>query len=445
MKIAQSAVQGIGMSTKEIRGTWSNNPNHALAVSLFFTRATNQRIMLGTEPGHVLSTSLLYKSLLHDSRFMQVPVSRSAPGDIVVQSGLKPEGYAGIVVDHGRIVSDSSNRVRNNSSLVELQRRLPPTLLFRYIGVQKYPGYTLTTLANAGYNPDESRVPAGQPGGGQWTTGGAGAKAQSPQIAFGGRQATETEAVKALWAALAESIKAGGQHPTRAQLEQFSEAFDALQKYLVDHGMTPEEAFEAVNDAVRNLTRPGSGPNPGSEGVLGTYLGKPAGADIAQILAAAILGRSNVPDKGGDSKPPETGSATEKSAGDDLSGGKSLPTNEKGLTGGGEKNVPKDPSAASVIDKLQHYTLNPDHPDGRDKARWFKQALGYTRENAEGLAKQLVFDESKAVKTAVTPYGTKFNQTINVVGANGRTIPVKTAWIRGSDGVARLVTAVPGD
>jgi hypothetical protein len=61
------------------------------------------------------------------------------------------------------------------------------------------------------------------------------------------------------------------------------------------------------------------------------------------------------------------------------------------------------------------------------------------------LAKQLVFDESKAVKTAATPYGTKFNQTINVVGANGKTIPVKTAWIRGSDGVARLVTAVPGD
>ena len=41
------------MSTKEIRGTWLNNPNYALAVSLLFTRATNQRIMLGTEPSHV--------------------------------------------------------------------------------------------------------------------------------------------------------------------------------------------------------------------------------------------------------------------------------------------------------------------------------------------------------------------------------------------------------
>ena len=72
MKIAQSAVQGIGMSTKEIRGSWMSTPDYALAVSLLFTRATSQRIMLGTEPNHVLSTSLLCNSLLHDSRFMQV-------------------------------------------------------------------------------------------------------------------------------------------------------------------------------------------------------------------------------------------------------------------------------------------------------------------------------------------------------------------------------------
>ena len=140
VKIAQSAVQGIGMSTKEIRGTWLNNPNHALAVSLLFTRATNQRIMLGTAPSHVLSTSLLYNSLLHDSRFMQVPMSHATPGDIVVRSGLDPDGYAGIVVDDGRIVSDGSKGVQNNSSLVEIQHSLHPTLLFRYIGVQKYPG-----------------------------------------------------------------------------------------------------------------------------------------------------------------------------------------------------------------------------------------------------------------------------------------------------------------
>ena len=65
--------------------------------------------MLGTEPGDVLSTSLLYNSLLHDSRFMQVGMMRAAPGDIVVHSGSLPDGYAGIVVEHERIVSDGSN------------------------------------------------------------------------------------------------------------------------------------------------------------------------------------------------------------------------------------------------------------------------------------------------------------------------------------------------
>jgi hypothetical protein len=99
----------------------------------------------------------------------------------------------------------------------------------------------------------------------------------------------------------------------------------------------------------------------------------------------------------------------------------------------------------SVADKLQRYLLNPDHPEGKDKAKFFERALGYNRQNADGLAKQLVFNEQAAVQTDVTPYGTKFNQIIDVVGDNGRTVPVKTAWIRNNDGVVRLITAVPGD
>ncbi len=104
----------------------------------------------------------------------------------------------------------------------------------------------------------------------------------------------------------------------------------------------------------------------------------------------------------------------------------------------------KSESAASVYDKLSRYLLNADHPIGKSKAMWFRQALGFTRENIDDLAKQLVFDESKAVQTEITKYGTKFNQTINVVGANGRTIPVVTAWIRKLDGVVSLITAFPG-
>ena len=99
-----------------------------------------------------------------------MPLSRDTPGDLVLESGLLPDGFAGIVVDHGRMVSDSRRGVQNNASLVELQSRQPPLLLFRYIGVQRDPDRIAALLANQGYNPEEARRPAGQPGGGQWTT-----------------------------------------------------------------------------------------------------------------------------------------------------------------------------------------------------------------------------------------------------------------------------------
>lgn len=78
-----------------------------------------------------------------------------------------------------------------------------------------------------------------------------------------------------------------------------------------------------------------------------------------------------------------------------------------------------------------------------EKAKWFKDALGFTQDNLEGLAKQLQFDSSKAIQTAVTEYGTNFDQVIKIVGANGRIIDVKFGWIRNKDGVVRLVTGIP--
>jgi hypothetical protein len=97
----------------------------------------------------------------------------------------------------------------------------------------------------------------------------------------------------------------------------------------------------------------------------------------------------------------------------------------------------------SVDDKLMRYLLNPDHEVGGPKAKWFEQALGFNRENASDLAKQIVFDESRAVETGTTQFGTKYNQVIPIVGANGKTIDITFAWIRGNDGVVRLVTAIP--
>jgi len=66
---------------------------------------------------------------------------------------------------------------------------------------------------------------------------------------------------------------------------------------------------------------------------------------------------------------------------------------------------------------------------GGSKAKFFKEALGFTLENSALLAKQIVFNSKQAIKTAVTQHGTKYNQIIPINGANGRTINMKFAWI----------------
>lgn len=81
---------------------------------------------------------------------------------------------------------------------------------------------------------------------------------------------------------------------------------------------------------------------------------------------------------------------------------------------------------------------------GGTKARWFQQALGFTKDNLDALAKQIVFNPTKAVTTEVNQWGQKFTQTITIVGANGKVIDVVFAWIQSkADGIVRLVTAIP--
>lgn len=95
----------------------------------------------------------------------------------------------------------------------------------------------------------------------------------------------------------------------------------------------------------------------------------------------------------------------------------------------------------SVSRKLTSYLLDPNHKDGGPKSDFFKAALGFTRENSDELAKQIVFDETKAVKTVMTEFGQKYRQDILIKGANGREIEVPFIWIKNPDGVVRLVTA----
>ena len=99
----------------------------------------------------------------------------------------------------------------------------------------------------------------------------------------------------------------------------------------------------------------------------------------------------------------------------------------------------------SVSRKLDGYLLNPAHEEGGPKARWLKSALGFSSDNADELAKQLVFDESKAMARELTEFGQKYEQTINLVGANEKVIPTQVVWIKNPDNVTRLVTLIPTD
>jgi hypothetical protein len=100
-------------------------------------------------------------------------------------------------------------------------------------------------------------------------------------------------------------------------------------------------------------------------------------------------------------------------------------------------------SEESIKRKVEGYLLNPEHAKGGPTADWFNQALGFTRENAAELERQIVFDPGKAVQTGVTQFGTTYNHVIPITGANGKTIDVLFGWIRNDDGVVRLVTAIP--
>ncbi len=103
----------------------------------------------------------------------------------------------------------------------------------------------------------------------------------------------------------------------------------------------------------------------------------------------------------------------------------------------------KTATQISVEEKLGKYLLNRQHPVGGSKAKWFEQALGFNEKNLDQLSKQIVFDSQKAVETAITEYGTKYNQVIPITGANGKTIDVLFSWIRNKDNIVRLVTAIP--
>ena len=97
----------------------------------------------------------------------------------------------------------------------------------------------------------------------------------------------------------------------------------------------------------------------------------------------------------------------------------------------------------SVVMKLDNYLLNSQHMSVcgnlTGKAMWFRNNLGFTRYNANELAKQIKFNRLHAQLGERTEYGQKYRQVIKILGANGKSQNIVFNWIENTDGIVRLI------
>jgi hypothetical protein len=94
-------------------------------------------------------------------------------------------------------------------------------------------------------------------------------------------------------------------------------------------------------------------------------------------------------------------------------------------------------------EKLVSYALNPDHPDGKEKAMLFRDLLGIRANDWKYLAAQLIMGLSRSEVRSVRSekFGVKYHADVPVVGLNGQSRMVRTAWIIAENQPARLITA----
>jgi hypothetical protein len=108
--------------------------------------------------------------------------------------------------------------------------------------------------------------------------------------------------------------------------------------------------------------------------------------------------------------------------------------------------LPNAENAVVDIAKLRDYCLNPNHPEGKHKARTFREKLGFERNDAE-LLRQWIMEailEGEAIEQKATEYGRRFVVDFEIqrgVGVIMYSAVVRTAWIiRNDEGFPRLTT-----
>lgn len=107
--------------------------------------------------------------------------------------------------------------------------------------------------------------------------------------------------------------------------------------------------------------------------------------------------------------------------------------------------LPYAENAVIDIRKLRDYCLNPDHPQGKHKARLFSSILGMTVENAQDLRQILL----EAVKVHEVELGRcdNFGQRYTLdftLEWQGKSTTLRSAWILEQDSnTPRLTTCYP--
>lgn len=104
--------------------------------------------------------------------------------------------------------------------------------------------------------------------------------------------------------------------------------------------------------------------------------------------------------------------------------------------------LPNLENAEIDIRKLTGYALDPENPRGRHKARVFKSALGFTRDNSDEL-KQLILAAlatSNADPGEIDFYGQRYTVDCSISTETG-SATVRTGWIiRQKESFPRLTT-----
>ncbi len=92
--------------------------------------------------------------------------------------------------------------------------------------------------------------------------------------------------------------------------------------------------------------------------------------------------------------------------------------------------LPNAERAVADIEKLRDYSLNPEHDEGKHKARVFQSALGFTQTDA-AILREMVLKAARteeAMRGNLIAHGQMYVVDFIAPGVRGP-VPIRTAWI----------------